>query len=288
MKVPGLNVSFEKRRRGAYVGTGFVVHMPTAMPAARRAGRARRQPSAARWQRKPRGTITITQATTMITTTRATTTITTTRATTTITTRNPSLLLLPQSQTPRATAPASLRPRPSDPLHHHRDYAEIRRLLKRAALDPDVQGAGRGDLRPHRRGRIVAAWHSRRPHRVPRGGRLRLDCRHRRRCSGDRVAGAFRRHLQRAGGGHGPCAHGAWSGAGSGPRDRAVARRDPYLGRGQGRADHPHRRGDSGRRGRPVRRAAADASGRAGLWRGHARDGRSRERVARDGRRAAG
>jgi uncharacterized protein (TIGR00299 family) protein len=44
MKVPGLTVSFDRRQRGAYVGTGFNVHVPGApKPAARKGGRARSQ-----------------------------------------------------------------------------------------------------------------------------------------------------------------------------------------------------------------------------------------------------
>jgi uncharacterized protein (TIGR00299 family) protein len=44
MKVPGLTVSFDRRQRGAYVGTGFNVHVPGApRPAARKGSRARSQ-----------------------------------------------------------------------------------------------------------------------------------------------------------------------------------------------------------------------------------------------------
>jgi uncharacterized protein (TIGR00299 family) protein len=38
MRVPGLRATFERRRRGAFVGTGFVVHGPSPRPSSRRTG----------------------------------------------------------------------------------------------------------------------------------------------------------------------------------------------------------------------------------------------------------
>ena len=120
MGVPGLRVSFERRQRGAYVGTGFVVHMPggeaKGVKAARRA-QGRDKPAAPPASHDhdhdhgdhdhdhdhgdhdhDHGA---------------------------------GLLSPPRRQASGAARSAS--------RHDHRDYAQIRSLLKRAPLDPDVK-----------------------------------------------------------------------------------------------------------------------------------------------------
>ncbi len=57
MGVPGLNVKFDRRQRGAYVGTGFVVSwpgQPAAKPASARKGRGHDQDRSRRPRRWPR------------------------------------------------------------------------------------------------------------------------------------------------------------------------------------------------------------------------------------------
>jgi uncharacterized protein (TIGR00299 family) protein len=139
MKVPGLRISFEGRQRGAYVGTGFVVHMPGSGPATAKSGR-----------RKQAKTKTAKRASSRRTSAR-------------IVADDhdhaghdhdhdhaghdhdhdhaghdhdgdpaQGMALLRAPATTRAGGAATS-------AHHHRDYAEIRKLLARAPLDSDVK-----------------------------------------------------------------------------------------------------------------------------------------------------
>jgi uncharacterized protein (TIGR00299 family) protein len=124
MKVAGLEVSFDRRQRGAYVGTGFNVHVPGAgSPAARKSGGRSRtrveshdhaghdhdhdHDHAGHDHDHDHD-------------------------------HGPDDHVLAPPRLPRKAA-AGTRRAVAAATHGHRDYATIRKLLDRAALDPDVK-----------------------------------------------------------------------------------------------------------------------------------------------------